>query len=455
MKLLSLLIATLFGLLLLTRVRRAVAFTLVGVIAFTAVAPPAKAQLGIPAVVAAAAQVVATINNLIRPLLNTINTTFGAINRVLGQFRTLWDQIVYPLNLINQARALVNSMIAQFRGPLAGLMRVNVASAQLANPMALEGSIRNRSTGDFAQLTNAFRQTYRTIPQPADAHPMERDLADIDDAMALSNLKTLKASDAMVDQMMAAGDTIENEGLVMAPGSAPYLAGTGITAAVRSQAITNVIGSGLQAISGALNAVNGLLTAIQSYFQNTIYPQVAIDRARGVVGAVRGIYNSIRSLANLNVASATLANPRQLEAVLLSRSAGSIGQVTGSFARVYQAVPPATDAPAPMRDLIDMTDATAQAALKKSIAIDDAADRLMDASDQLAAEMAAAAPGTAPMVEAQAAAMLVKAHALTQSAMAEMFRIRAIDMANTGASLKFNANHASDTRRDFTNMFKK
>ena len=220
-------------------------------------------------------------------------------------------------------------------------------------------------------------------------------------------------------------------------------------------AITNVIGSGLQAISGALNAVNGLLTAIQSYFQNTIYPQVAIDRARGVVGAVRGIYNSIRSLANLNVASATLANPRQLEAVLLSRSAGSIGQVTGSFARVYQAVPPATDAPAPMRDLIDMTDATAQAALKKSIAIDDAADRLMDASDQLAAEMAAAAPGTAPMIEAQAAAMLVKAHALTQSAMAEMFRIRAIDMANTGASLKFNANHASETRRDFTNMFKK
>ena len=68
--------------------------------------------------------------------------------------------------------------------------------------------------------------------------------------------------------------------------------------------------------------------------------------------------------------------------------------------------------PAPMRDLIDMTDATAQAALKKAIAIDAAADQLMDASDQLAAELAVAAPGTAPMIEAQSAAMLVKAHAL-------------------------------------------
>ena len=50
-----------------------------------------------------------------------------------------------------------------------------------------------------------------------------------------------------------------------------------------------------------------------------------------------------------------------------------------------------------------MTDATAQAAFKKAIAIDAAADQLMDASDQLAAELGQAAPGTAPMIEAQSA----------------------------------------------------
>ena len=220
-------------------------------------------------------------------------------------------------------------------------------------------------------------------------------------------------------------------------------------------AITNVIGAGLRDISSALNAVNGVLNSIQSFFQNTIYPLDAINRARGVVGAVQGFYNVIRGLVNLNVASATLANPQQLEAILLSRNAGNIGQVTNRFATVYQAIPPSTDAPPAVRDLIDMTDATAQAAFKKAIAIDAAADQLMNASDQLAAELAVASPGTAPMIEAQSAAMLVKAHALTQSATAELFRIRAIDMANTGASLKFNANHASDTRRDVTSMFTK
>ena len=60
MKLLSLFFTNLLAFFLVTRVRRVVALTLVGAVALTVVAPPAKAQLGIPAVIAAAAQVVAT-----------------------------------------------------------------------------------------------------------------------------------------------------------------------------------------------------------------------------------------------------------------------------------------------------------------------------------------------------------------------------------------------------------
>ena len=237
MKLLCLLFTTLLAFLLVTRVRRTIALTLVGVMALTMVAPPARAQLGIGVVIAAATAVVNLINNTIRGPLNAVRNTIGSINGVLTQFDRLWEQVVYPLNLINQARALVSSMIAQYRGLLTGLLRVNVSSAQLPNPVALETIVRNRSTADYGQLTTAYAQTYRTIPQPTDASPMERDLADIDDAAALANLKTLKASDAMVDQMMNAANLIEDEGLNMAPGSAPYLAGAGMIASVKSQAM--------------------------------------------------------------------------------------------------------------------------------------------------------------------------------------------------------------------------
>ena len=237
MKLLTLFFTNLLAFFLVTRVRHVVAVTLVGAVALTIVAPPAKAQLGIPAIIAAAAQVVATITNVIGPLFGSIRGTLGAVNGVLNQFLNLWQQVVYPPQSINRARSLVVSLIAQYRGLLTALMRVNVSSAQLPNPVSLDSVMRNRGTGDFGQLTNAFGQTYRAIPQPADAHPIERDLADIDDAMALANLKTLKASDAVVDQMMAAANAIEDEGVNMAPGEAPFLAAAGITASVKSQAM--------------------------------------------------------------------------------------------------------------------------------------------------------------------------------------------------------------------------
>ena len=237
MKLLTLFFTNLLAFFLVTRVRHVVAVTLVGAVALTIVAPPAKAQLGIPAIIAAAAQVVATITNVIGPLFGSIRGTLGAVNGVLNQFLNLWQQVVYPPQSINRARSLVVSLIAQYRGLLTALMRVNVSSAQLPNPVSLDSIMRNRGTGDFGQLTNAFGQTYRAIPKPADAHPIERDLADIDDAMALANLKTLKASDAVVDQMMAAANAIEDEGVNMAPGEAPFLTAAGITASVKSQAM--------------------------------------------------------------------------------------------------------------------------------------------------------------------------------------------------------------------------
>ncbi len=218
-------------------VRRIVALAVLIALAGAVVAPPVHAQLGIPGVVAAATGVINLINNVIGELLNAIQGTLGSINTVVTQFRSLWQEVVYPLQLINQARATVSSMIAEYRGLLTVLLRIDVSSAQLPAPSALESTMRNRSTGDFAELANTYVQTFRAVPPPADAHPIERELADIDDAMAMANLKTLKASDAAVDQMMAAANAIEDEGVNMAPGSAGFLAGAGMIASVKSQAV--------------------------------------------------------------------------------------------------------------------------------------------------------------------------------------------------------------------------
>lgn len=219
-----------------------------------------------------------------------------------------------------------------------------------------------------------------------------------------------------------------------------------------NQAITNVIGGALRIMNQTLGAIQGLVGAIQNLFQNVVYPQAAINRALALVGQMMGISNQMSAIAHVGVNSATLPHPQQLETTLLSRDPLSIPNVSANYQTVYQPLPPATDASPELRDVIDSSDAAAQAAMKRAIAIDAIADQELQAAQQLLSELQIAAPGTAPMIEAEASAWLVRAHAYTQSALADSMRLRAIDLANTGAGMKFNATYGVTTRRELGTM---
>src|SRR6516165_3253279 len=180
--------------------------------------------------------------------------------------------------------------------------------------------------------------------------------------------------------------------------------------------INSTLGS---VIGGGLSAINGVLTTIQQFEQQVVWPAQAIAQARGLVGAIQGIYSQIRIIFNTPISSATLANPRQLEAILLSRSPGQIGNTAGGYSAVYGVVPLPQNASPQVRDQVDMTDAVAQDALERAIAIDAIADQELQAADQINASIQSAAPGSASIIEAQADAWLIRSHAYTQSALAD------------------------------------
>jgi hypothetical protein len=208
-------------------------------------------------------------------------------------------------------------------------------------------------------------------------------------------------------------------------------------------------------IGGGLSSINGVLTTIQQFEQQVVWPVQAIAQARGLVGVIQGIYNQIRNIFNIPISSATLANPRQLEAILLSRSPGQIGNTPGSYGAVYGVVPLPQNASPQVRDQVDMTDAVAQDALERAIVIDAIADQELQAADQINASIQSAAPGSAPIVEAQADAWLVRSHAYTQSALADLMRVRAIDLANSGATMKYGSSGAVGTHQDVTTILKR
>jgi hypothetical protein len=217
-----------------------------------------------------------------------------------------------------------------------------------------------------------------------------------------------------------------------------------------------VISVGLNTISSLLqNVVAKPLGQIQQIQQQTanfqqqvIYPAAAIANARGLAGQMQGQLRQMTQVFRLPVASATLPTPQQLEQALLSRNPQAVGQVSQSYAKVYGTVMAPADAPQPIRDLVDMTDAEAQAALKKALVLDALADVELAAADQINQQIQNAAPGSAPILEAQASAWLVRANAYTQSAMAELIRVRSIDLANSGAQLKFSATDVNNLRNN-------
>ena len=206
----------------------------------------------------------------------------------------------------------------------------------------------------------------------------------------------------------------------------------------------NVIGGGLQSI-------NTVMTNINQFEQTVVWPKQAIAAALGLGTAVQSLYRQIRVTFQTPIATATLRNPQQLESILMSRSAGQMPNTVNGYTSVYGAVPLPQNAPPAVRDMVDMTDATAKDAMERAIAIDAIADQELQAADQINGNIQSATPGTAPIIEAQADAWLIRAHAYTQSALADLMRVRAIDLANTGAGMKLGSAYATATQQNITN----
>jgi hypothetical protein len=208
---------------------------------------------------------------------------------------------------------------------------------------------------------------------------------------------------------------------------------------------------GLNTISGLLrNSVAMPLGSIQqsqqqsaNFEQQVVFPMAAISQARNMAVQFQSQFIQMRQLFQLPISSATLPMPQLLEQSLLSANPGAMPQITSNYSTLYGTVMPAANAPQPVRNMVDMTDAEAQAAMKKAVEIDALANLELQAAEQINQQLQTAAPGSSTILEAETAAWLVRANAYTQSAMAELVRVRSIELANSSGQLKFSASHAS------------
>jgi hypothetical protein len=210
-------------------------------------------------------------------------------------------------------------------------------------------------------------------------------------------------------------------------------------------ALTSVVG-------GGLNQILGVDKTIEQFQQTVVWPQALINQAKSLVGLLQGNFNQIQNLMKLPVSSATLPASQQLEQVLLSRNPNQIAQTSAAYTALYGPVPAPTAASPQVLNMVDVTDAAAQTAMKRAIEIDALADLELQAANQLNQSIQNAAPGSAPIIEAQADAWLIRANAYTQAATADLMRLRSIDLANASADIKMGASNTTNLRQALANL---
>jgi hypothetical protein len=197
--------------------------------------------------------------------------------------------------------------------------------------------------------------------------------------------------------------------------------------------INNTLSS---AVASPLKAINQVEQQERQFQQQILYPVTAINSARQMAAGFASSFLSFRQLGTMNISSAQLPNPQVLERQMLSANPNSIASIGSAYQSVFAPLPAQNAAPQNVANQIDMGDAQAQDAIKKAIELDAFAAREMEVAQKLNDQIAASAPGTAPILDAEASAWVVQANAYTQMGMAELLRLNSASVSNRSGEFK-------------------
>ena len=229
--------------------KRLVALLAVGLI----LAPVGAQAAGLGDILSLIKTITSTLQKAVGGVLSDIQT----VNSEINKFR---QEIVWPLNEISQARAFVSATRARYTGLMSQIQSIRNNSANLANPRQLESALRGAQAGGMGQFQQVYAQVYAAVPQSNAAKPMQRDMMDIDDALAMDSLKTTIVSDQSTQNLLSLADSLEQQSANAAPGSAPLLtAQARVTDLVTQAQLAKMLAAELRQEAAKLAHQNALL----------------------------------------------------------------------------------------------------------------------------------------------------------------------------------------------------
>jgi hypothetical protein len=186
---------------------------------------------------AGVADIITLLTTITSTLQNSIGQVLSGIQTITTTARNFEQQVVWPVTLINQTRAEVAQVRSQFTSLAGQIQSIPTNSASLVNPKQLETLLRSQQSGNLGQISGSYTQVYQTLPQANQATATQRNLMDVDDALALGALKTTTISDQASQRMLNVADGLEQQAALSAPGSASILTAQAQAANLQNQAM--------------------------------------------------------------------------------------------------------------------------------------------------------------------------------------------------------------------------
>lgn len=174
-----------------------------------------------------------TITHTLQGPIGGVLNEMQKLNSAINNFR---QRIIWPLSLIGQTRSFITATRAHYTGLMSQIHGIKNNSATLALPMQLESLFRNAQAGTITQIPAIYMQVYQPLSSAGAAQPVQRNLMDIDDAMAMDSLKTAMVSDQNTQGMLTLSDSLEQQAMGAAPGTAAMITAQARIADLETQA---------------------------------------------------------------------------------------------------------------------------------------------------------------------------------------------------------------------------
>lgn len=175
-------------------------------------------------------------------VLSTIDSNLGKwltkINTVETDIRQVQQSLVWPQSMIQQAHNWSASWLRNYETSMRQLFVYRPSSAQLQHALDLEKVLTDANGSNLPTLIGRYQQLYGAVPAVNEMKPADRDMTDMDDALALDTLAQLKRGDQVNQAVRASGDALEEMTTSAAPGTAPFITATALVTMLKSQAVT-------------------------------------------------------------------------------------------------------------------------------------------------------------------------------------------------------------------------